>query len=76
MAQLIEQVGGEIQDFESRARAAKISAEQTRTAKYVLCATADDIVQNMPSEDRHLWTQHNMLSRFFGERVGGVRFFE
>ncbi|MGF9759352.1 type VI secretion system protein TssL, long form [Microvirga sp. 0TCS3.31] len=76
MAQLIERVGSEIQEFESRARAAKISAEQTRTAKYVLCATADDIVQNMPSEDRHLWTQHNMLSRFFGERVGGVRFFE
>ena len=30
----------------------------------------------MPGEDRHVWTQYSMLSRFFGERVGGVRFFE
>ena len=26
--------------------------------------------------DRHVWTQYSMLSRFFGERIGGVRFFE
>ncbi|OYW61258.1 MAG: hypothetical protein B7Z40_18770 [Bosea sp. 12-68-7] len=52
------------------------SAEQTRTAKYILCAAADDIVQNIPGEDRHVWTQYSMLSKFFGERVGGVRFFE
>ena len=33
-------------------------------------------MQNIPSEERHVWTQYSMLSRFFGERVGGVRFFE
>jgi len=38
--------------------------------------TADDIVQHIPTEDRHVWTQYSMLSRFFGERIGGVRFFE
>jgi type VI secretion system protein ImpK len=42
----------------------------------VLCATADDIVQHIPTDDRHVWTQYSMLSRFFGERIGGVRFFE
>jgi type VI secretion system protein ImpK len=75
-AQLMEQVADAIQDFERDVRAAGIPAEQTRVAKYVLCATADDIVQNIPGEDRHVWTQYSMLSRFFGERVGGVRFFE
>jgi type VI secretion system protein ImpK len=75
-AQLMEQVADSIQDFEREVRAVGLSPEQTRTVKYVLCATADDIVQNIPSEDRQLWTQYSMLSRFFGERIGGVRFFE
>jgi type VI secretion system protein ImpK len=75
-AQLMEQVADAIQEFEREVRAVGLSPEQARTAKYVLCATADDIVQNIPSEDRQLWTQYSMLSRFFGERIGGVRFFE
>jgi type VI secretion system protein ImpK len=75
-AQLMEQVADAISDFEREVRAVGLSNDQTRVAKYVLCATADDIVQNMPGEDRHVWTQYSMLSRFFGERIGGVRFFE
>jgi len=75
-AQLLGQVGDSIEAFDHEVRTAGVSAEQARAAKYVLCATADDIVQNIPGEDRHVWTQHSMLSRFFGERVGGVRFFE
>lgn len=75
-AQLLGQVTETIEAFEHEVRAAGASAEQTRTAKYVLCAAADDIVQNIPGEDRHVWTQYSMLSKFFGERIGGVRFFE
>src|SRR5690606_36356738 len=75
-AQLMEQVADSIQEFERDVRAAGLPAEETRVAKYVLAATADDIVQNIPGEDRHVWTQYSMLSRFFGERVGGVRFFD
>ena len=75
-AQLLGQVTGTIEAFEHEVRAAGASADQTRIAKYILCAAADDIVQNIPGEDRHVWTQYSMLSKFFGERVGGVRFFE
>lgn len=75
-AQLLAQVGDFIEAFEHEIRASGLSAEQTRVAKYVLAATADDVAQNIPGEDRHIWTQYSMLSRFFGERVGGVRFFE
>lgn len=75
-AHLMEQVAAAIEDFEREVRASGISEQQARVAKYVLCATADDIVQNIPAEDRHVWTQYSMLSRFFGERIGGVRFFE
>lgn len=74
--QMIGQVGESIEAFDHEVRAAGFTAEQTRTAKYIICAFADDIVQNIPGEDRHVWTQYSMLSRFFGERIGGVRFFE
>jgi type VI secretion system protein ImpK len=75
-ASLMEQVAEAIKFFEKDIRSAGIPEEQARTAKYILCATADDIVQNIPTDDRHVWTQYSMLSRFFGERTGGVRFFE
>jgi type VI secretion system protein ImpK len=75
-ASLMEQVAEAIKFFEKDIRSAGIPEQQANTAKYILCATADDIVQNIPTEDRHVWTQYSMLSRFFGERIGGVRFFE
>ena len=75
-ASLMEQVAEAIKFFEKDIRSAGIPEDQANTAKYILCATADDIVQNIPTEDRHVWTQYSMLSRFFGERIGGVRFFE
>jgi type VI secretion system protein ImpK len=75
-ASLMEQVAEAIKFFERDIRSAGISEAQANSAKYIICATADDIVQNIPTEDRHVWTQYSMLSRFFGERVGGVRFFD
>jgi type VI secretion system protein ImpK len=75
-ASLMEQVAEAIKFFEKDIRSAGISEAQANTAKYLICATADDIVQNIPTEDRHVWTQYSMLSRFFGERIGGVRFFD
>jgi type VI secretion system protein ImpK len=75
-ASLMEQVAQAVQFFEKDVRQAGVSPEAANTAKYLICATADDIVQNIPTEDRHVWTHYSMLSRFFGERIGGVRFFE
>ncbi len=71
---LMQDVADAIVDFERDIRAAGIPDEQVRTAKYILCATADDIVQNIPG-DQHVWTQYSMLSQFFGERNGGIQFF-
>jgi type VI secretion system protein ImpK len=76
LASLMEQVANAIGFFEKDIRSAGIPEAQANVAKYILCATADDIVQNIPTEDRHVWTQYSMLSRFFGERIGGIRFFE
>jgi type VI secretion system protein ImpK len=74
--QLMDQVAQAIQQFEVDARAAGAPSDQIEAAKYALAATADDIVQNLPSEDSRVWTQYNMLVRFFNERMGGVRFFQ
>jgi type VI secretion system protein ImpK len=74
-APLMEEVAQAIQDFEQEVRALGFSPEQVQVAKYAISATADDIVQNIPVEDRRIWTQYSMLSRFFGEGRGGVRFF-
>lgn len=75
-ANLMELVADAIKFFEKDIRSAGITDAQANTAKYIICATADDIVQNIPTDDRHVWTQYSMLSRFFGERTGGVRFFD
>jgi type VI secretion system protein ImpK len=75
-ASLMEQVSRAVEEFDRRLHTSGLRQEQAKAAKYVLCATADDIVQNIPNEERQVWTQYSMLSRFFGERTGGVRFFE
>jgi type VI secretion system protein ImpK len=75
-ASLMEQVAEAIKFFERDIRSAGIAEAQANAAKYIICATADDIVQNIPTDDRHVWTQYSMLARFFGERTGGVRFFD
>ncbi|MGA2792660.1 MAG: type VI secretion system protein TssL, long form [Roseiarcus sp.] len=74
--QLMDQVAQSIVQFEADTRAAGVAPEQINAAKYALAATADDIVQNLPTDDRHLWTKYSMLVRFFSERTGGVKFFQ
>lgn len=76
VAPLMGTVAQGIETFEAALRGKNVPESQVNTAKYALCATADDIVQNLPSTDRLLWTQHSMLSRFFQVRDSGVGFFE
>ncbi|QTL04406.1 type IVB secretion system protein IcmH/DotU [Aquabacter sp. L1I39] len=75
-AELMETAAETITVFDAEMKRAQVPPAQATAAKYILCATADDIVQHIPNEDRQLWAQYSMLSRFFGERIGGVRFFE
>jgi type VI secretion system protein ImpK len=73
---LMNHVAQEIRDFEKQAGEAGVSPEDTMVAKYALCGTADDIVQNLPGTDRHVWMQYSMLAQFFQVRTSGVGFFE
>ncbi len=73
---LMEYVTREIEGFEANCLNAGIDAHETQVAKYLLCGTADDIVQNIPGADRHLWVQYSMVARFFNRRTSGVGFFQ
>jgi type VI secretion system protein ImpK len=76
IAPMMGTVAQGIETLEVTLRSKSIPEDHIRTAKYALCATADDIVQNLPSSDRLLWTQYSMLSRFFQTRDSGIGFFD
>lgn len=73
---LMGYVTREIEGFEKNCLEAGIDAHETQVAKYLLCGTADDIVQNIPGTDRHIWIQYSMVARFFNRRTSGVGFFQ
>ena len=76
VAPLMSTVAQSIEAIEAALHGRNILEAQVRAAKYALCATADDIVQNLPSSDRLIWTQYSMLSRFFQVRDSGIGFFD
>ncbi|MFV0410674.1 MAG: type VI secretion system protein TssL, long form [Paracoccus sp. (in: a-proteobacteria)] len=76
VAPLMEHVTREIERFEQNARVAGIDPHEVLVAKYALCGTADDIVQNLPGADRGSWQQYSMVARFFHKRDSGVGFFQ
>jgi len=73
---LMEHVTREIEAFEHSIIAKGVDPHEALIAKYALCGTADDIVQNLPSADRSVWIQYSMVARFFHKRDSGVGFFQ
>lgn len=73
---LMDHVTREIDAFERNAVAKGVDPHEALVAKYALCGTADDIVQNLPGADRGLWIQYSMVARFFQKRDSGVGFFQ
>ena len=54
------------------------SEETRQRAKYAICATIDDIAQNLPSvgTDGAEWARRSMVVQFFQENIGGDRFWQ
>ncbi len=59
-----------------RAIAGQYPEETRQRAKYALCATLDDIAQNLPGTgvDGAEWARRSMVVQFFQENIGGDRF--
>ena len=75
-AALRNSVVKEIQAFEQRALHAGIPAQTVNIARYLLCATVDDVVLNTPWGGRSVWTTQSMVGTFHKETHGGDRFFD
>ena len=76
VAPLMNHVVNEIQDFEANAVQRGADPQQARIGTYILCGTADDIVQNLPGANPGDWLQYSMVARFFQKRDSGVGFFQ
>lgn len=61
-----------------RAIASQYPEETRLGAKYALCATMDDVAQNLPGvgADAAEWARRSMVVSFFRENIGGDRFWE
>ncbi|MDE2595337.1 MAG: type IVB secretion system protein IcmH/DotU [Sphingomonadales bacterium] len=58
---------------------ASVYPEEVRTrARYALCATVDDIAQNLPNigQDGAEWARRSLVVQFFRENIGGDRFWQ
>ncbi|WP_419809583.1 type IVB secretion system protein IcmH/DotU [Sphingomonas sp.] len=66
-----------ITQFE-RAIAPHYSEETRQRAKYAVCATIDDVAQNLPGagNDGAEWARRSMVVQFFRENIGGDRFWQ
>ena len=77
-----------VQDFHARATDAIRRFESAieplypegmrQRAKYAVCATIDDVMQNLPgmAGGGAQWAQRNMVVTFFRENIGGDRFWD
>jgi type VI secretion system protein ImpK len=77
LPQLHRQAMAAITAFD-RAAAGHYPEETRLSAKYALCATVDDVVQNLPGAgaDAAEWARRSMVVSFFQENIGGDRFWD
>lgn len=54
------------------------SSETCQRAKYAVCATIDDIAQNLPGSGAHAseWARRSLVVGFFHENISGDRFWQ
>lgn len=62
--------------FERDLQAARVDTHDALVAKYALCGTIDDIVQNLPDVDRAVWQRQPLVAHFFAKRDSNVGFFQ
>jgi type VI secretion system protein ImpK len=73
---LVAQIAAAIEKSEREMVEAGIGAADVMTAKYALCASADEVLANLPGDDRAPAQRSGLMTRFFGENDGRRRFFD
>jgi type VI secretion system protein ImpK len=75
-ASLVPQIAAGIEACERELQACEIAPEDVRTAKFVLCVTADEVLTNLPRGDHDVTNRTGLLTRFFGVSDGGRQFLD
>lgn len=65
-----------IRAFEHNSMLNGLSSKTIRIARYVVCATLDDIVLNTPWGSRSIWATQSLVSNFHKDVSGGDRFYD
>lgn len=73
--QLRNRIIGELNAFRKAAQSVLGDPRQVTQASYVLCTVLDEAAMNTPWGHQSNWAQHNLLSTFHDEVIGGERFF-
>lgn len=73
---LQDRIVAELRRFESAALTKGIGVETVRLARYVLCATLDDVVMSTDWGGRSDWPTRTLVSSLYNETLGGERFFD
>ncbi|MEL7470719.1 MAG: type IVB secretion system protein IcmH/DotU [Pseudomonadota bacterium] len=75
-ADLKVSVSRAIEGFDAAAAANGAKPEQIPPAKYAICTMADDVVMNLPGENKQVWASDPMLPKYCqNSRDGGVGFY-
>lgn len=75
-ADLKTSVSRSIESFEATASANGANSNHLFPAKYAICTMADDVVMNLPGENKQIWSGDPMLPRYCDNaRDGGVGFY-
>ena len=73
---LVAQIAAAIERCDREIMAAGVPQGEANTAKFALCASADEVLANLPGEERAGAGRFGLMTRFFGENNGGRRFFD
>ena len=69
-AEMVEQISA----FKDGIADIGYDAETIDHATYAICATVDDVMQNIPSAEGFEWARRSMVVQTFNENIGGDRF--
>jgi len=75
-AELRNSVIAEIKAFEAKAQDLDIDRETIFWARYVLCASIDEMVLTTPWGNSSIWQQQSLLITLHNEAWGGEKFFQ
>lgn len=75
-AELRGSVVAAVRAFQDRALQQSVPPKDIQIARYALCATIDDLVQNTPWAAESGWAQQSMVATFHREAVGGDRLYD